>query len=134
MNHTRSILFYSACALIVPSLSHAAATAYRNAVLADGATAYYEFDEASGLTTASDSAGGDNGGTLAGTVTYGQGSAFPGLNTGAGFTGAGAVRIPDAAVFDLGTGPFSLEAWFFTNNDGRGDLFTYKGGGGDFGL
>jgi hypothetical protein len=125
------ILLASAAGLFAVQQAQAATSAaYRNAVLGDGATAYYEFDTA----TPTDSAGGDNNGTIQGTVTTGAASAFPTLGTAYDFGGAGAVRIPDAATFDLGTGPVTLELWYNSDVDARGDLFTYKGGGGDFGV
>ena len=115
----------------------AASISYRNAVLADGATAYYQFDETPSPpgNTVNDAAGGDNNGTVVGGVTVGAPSAFPNLNTAFGFNGTDArVRVPDAATFDAGTGPVTVEMWFRANVVARGDLFTYKGTGGDFGI
>lgn len=132
MKLANRLILSAACTVLLPVLSEAASIGYRGAVLADGATAYYEFDEAIG-TIASDTAGGDNSGSLVGSVSFGASSAYEGLNTSALFSG-GAIRIPDAATFDLGTGAFSLEMWFFTTSEDRGDLFTYKGGAGDFGI
>jgi hypothetical protein len=113
--------------------AHAALTPYRNLILADGATAYYEFEEAPGSVTSVDSAGGDNNGTNL-NVTLGQPSKNAVLGKAASFAGNGAVRIPDGPVFDRGNGPATVEFWYFTNNAARGDFFTYKGGGGDFGV
>ncbi len=132
MKLAKRLCLSAACTLLLPVLSEAASTGYRGAVLADGATAYYEFDAANG-TTVLDTAGGDNSGSIVGSVSFGAISAYPGLNTSALFSG-GAVRIPDSTTFDLGTGAFSLELWFFTTSEARGDLFTYKGGAGDFGI
>jgi len=112
----------------------AALAPYRSAVLADGAVAYYEFDETTG-STAADSAGGDNNGTYLGGYLLGEFAGGAGLGSAVNFNGADArVRIPDSAAFDFGTGAFSIELWFDTDSNDRGDLFTYKGAGGDFGL
>jgi hypothetical protein len=126
--------FTCACALAATTAgatrATAATTAYRNAVLADGATAYYEFD----TTTPTDSAGSDNNAAIQGTVTTGVPSASAVLGSAYSFGGAGSVRIPDAASFDLGGGPVTVELWYRTSAAARGDLFTYKGAGGDFGI
>jgi Concanavalin A-like lectin/glucanases superfamily len=112
----------------------AALVPYRSAVLADGAVAYYEFDETAG-TTATDSSGGDNNGTYLGGYILGEPAGRAGLGSAVNFNGSNArVRIPDSATFDLGTGAFSIELWFNSDSNDRGDLFTYKGAGGDFGL
>lgn len=124
-----------AALLAVPWGAGAAEIAYRSAVLADGATAYYQLDEVTADLTAVDAAGGDNNGTYVGGVGRTATSAYPNLRNAATFDGVDdRVRIPDAATFDLGTGPVTLELWYNSNVDGRGDLFTYKGGGGDFGM
>ncbi|MBI1840724.1 MAG: lamin tail domain-containing protein, partial [Verrucomicrobia bacterium] len=48
---------------------------------------------------------------------------------------SGSLRIPFQPAFNRGTGPFTVELWFLTtNNAARGDLFSYKGPGGDFGV
>jgi hypothetical protein len=124
---------------LAATAAHAAQPIYANKVLADGATAYYGFDEGAG-STAFDAAGGDNNATYV-NVALNQPSINGILGTAAGFTfnattpaNSSRVRIPDAATFDLGTGPVTVELWYRTTDDGRGDLFTYKGGGGDFGI
>src|SRR6188768_1222096 len=84
----------------------AALTAYRNAVLADGATGYWEFEETTG-SVANDSAsgGGSNNGTFVGGTVLNQTGGPVGLGRSVSFNGADArVRIPDNAIFDLGTG------------------------------
>jgi hypothetical protein len=112
----------------------AALTAYRNAVLGDGAVAYYEFEETTG-TTAVDSAGADNNGSYLGGTGLNQTGGPIGLGRSVSFNGTDArVRITDSPVFDLGTGAFSVELWFRANVTTRGDLITYKGTGGDFGM
>ena len=118
----------------LPGTAHAALTAYRNAVIADGATAYWEFEETTG-TTAADSVGGDNNGTYLGGTVLNQTTGPIGLGRSVSFNGTDArVRIPDAATFDVGSSAFSVEVWYRANNTTRGDLFTYKGAGGDFGI
>ncbi len=129
-----SLLLGLSATVALTGASHAALAAYRGAVLGDGATAYYEFEETSG-TVAGDSAGADNNGAYLGGVTLGQTSALAGLGRSAGFDGTDdRVRIPDSAIFDYGTGGFSIELWYKAGTSGRGDLITYKGSGGDFGL
>jgi trimeric autotransporter adhesin len=131
---TVSCLFSLAGVLALCSDASAAFVPYRSAVLADGAVAYYEFDETTG-TTAADSAGGDNNGTYLGGYLLGEPGGRAGLGSAVNFNGSDArVRIPDSATFDFGTGAFSIELWFNTDGTDRGDLFTYKGVGGDFGL
>ena len=126
----------AAAVLVAAEGAEAAAIAYRTAVLADGATAYYQFDEDAGRNV-QDAAGGDNTGTFLGGIEplRSPTSAYPNLNSAGRFNGADTrVQIPDAATFDLGTGPVTVELWYNSNVDARGDLFTYKGTGGDFGL
>jgi hypothetical protein len=114
--------------------SSAALVPYRNAVLTDGAVAYYEFDETAG-TMAMDSSGGGHHGTYLGVYLLSDPAARAGLGNSVNFDGAGArVRIPDSPAFDFGTGAFTIELWFNSDNSDRGDLFTCKGTGGDFGL
>src|SRR5688572_6270941 len=68
------------------SPAEAALTAYRSAVLGDGATAYWEFEETTG-TVANDSAGGDNNGTFLGGMGLNQTGGPIGLGRSAGFDG-----------------------------------------------
>ena len=110
---TPRFLFTVAClfalaGMLAPFPNASAALApYRSAVLADGAVAYYEFDETSG-TTATDSAGGDNNGTYLGGYLLGESAGGVGLGSAVNFNGSDArVRIPDSATFDFGTGAFS---------------------------
>lgn len=114
--------------------SSAALVPYRSAVLADGAIAYYEFDETTG-TVAMDSSGGGHHGTYLGGYLLGDPAGRIGLGTSVNFNGTDArVRIPDSAAFDFGLGAFTIELWFNSDSNARGDLFTYKGAGNDFGL
>lgn len=122
--------------------SSASASPYSDAVLANNPLAYYRFNETSGGTATNlGSLGASANGSYLGGISLNQSSyntANPtNLGPSAGFDGSsGRVQIPDVAGFNLGTGPFSVEFWFNTTvtATGRGDLFTYKGGGGDFGI
>jgi len=106
---------------------------YRNAVLADNPIAYWEMDEAAGATTAADSAGTLQAGTYQ-NVTMGQASAFPNLGTCGQFNGATSrVQVLANAVFELGTGDFSVETWARTPVTSRGDVFNFKNAN-DFGI
>ena len=110
---------------------------YYAAVLEDGPIAYYRFGETSG-TTAADSSllGANHPGTYKGTFGLGAPSQNPNLGAAAAFNGSDTrVQIADSTDFDLGTGPMTIEFLFKANTtSARGDFFTYKGGGGDFGI
>src|SRR5712671_4787956 len=90
--------------------SHAAASTYSSAVLADAPAGYWRLGESSG-TTAADSAG-HNAGTYVGGVTLGQAGALSGdSDTSVVLDGSIAtVQIPDAAALDPTT-QITLEAW-----------------------
>ncbi len=132
---TRTIFGFSSISVVLLiAAAPASASPYTDAVLANNPLAYFQFNETSGTVadnTGSLMAAAD--GTFGTGVTPNQASYDANLGTAYAFSG-GAVRVPDNAAFDVGTGPFSVEMWFNTNNDARGDLFTYKGGGGDFGI
>ncbi|MCA9248417.1 MAG: LamG domain-containing protein [Planctomycetales bacterium] len=111
------------------------ANAYTEAVLADAPVAWYRFEESSGsVATDSSLAGANHPGTYNGSFTLGQSSGALGLGKAMDFTPNTSLRIPDHADFDWGTGNMSLEMWYQTDSNSRGDMFTYKGGGGDFGI
>ena len=45
------------------------------------------------------------------------------------------IRIPDSTDFDaIGNGDYAIELWFKSDETIRGDLFVYKGAGGDLGI
>lgn len=47
----------------------------------------------------------------------------------------GRIQVTDNAAFDFGTGAYSIAMWFNPANAGtRGDLFTYKASGNDYGI
>lgn len=111
----------------------AAQSGYRSVVLADNPIGYWEFDETSG-TTAADSGGATQQPGTYENCTLGQASAFTALGTAAGFDGSTSrVQIPQNAVFELGTGDFSVELWYSTPSTGRGDIFNFKNEN-DFGI
>ncbi len=122
--------------LTVESLEERRLMAYDTVVLADAPVAYYRFEETSG-TTVNDSAtanGAQNGTIVGGVASVPGGTAA--LGNAFSFNGtSGRVRITDNPVFDMGTGPATIEMWFSATAGGaRGDMLTYKGGGGDFGV
>ena len=106
--------------------------------------AWYRFSEAAGaIATNLGSLGSAANGSYLGAPTLAQAGprppAFGGFesdNNAPRLNGTtGRVQVPDVSAFDLGTGPFSLALWFNpANASTRGDLFTYKGTGGDFGI
>jgi Concanavalin A-like lectin/glucanases superfamily len=126
----------AAAAWLAPAGSASASgNPYVDAVLANNPIGYWRFNElAGGVIPNSASTGAIHDAMDQGTVTFGNPSYAANLGTSFGFNGAGAIRIPDHADFDLGTGDYAVELWFNTNTTNRGDLFTYKGGGGDFGI
>ncbi len=124
-----------AAAVVVAAAPFAAAVPYDTVVLGDNPIAYWRFDETSG-TAAADATGNLHDGTYLGGYTLAQPSAHANLGTAALFTAAsfGRVRVPDSAAFDIGTSNYTIEAWYNTNTTSRGDIFTYKGTGGDLGV
>lgn len=137
-----TLLFIVGFALILPFSSVAWAVDYATLVTdGDNPIGYWRFEETDNTQPAADTATGNDGandGTYrthnSNEVTLGQSSAVPRLGSAALFGGGSNVRIPHSAAFDLGTGDFAVELWFKTNDNGRGDLFTYKGTGGDLGI
>lgn len=127
----------TACAIAGAALfsgTQANASLYTNTVLSDTPLVYLPFNETSGTTATNLGSLGAAGNGTYNNVALNQASANTSLGTAAGFAGNGAVRITDNAAFDVGTGAFTVEMWYRTTVDGRGDLFTYKGAGGDYGL
>ena len=127
----------TACAIAGAAMfsgTQAFATSYGSAVLADNPLVYLPMNETSGTTAVNLGSLGAAGNGTYNNVTLNQASANLNLGTAGGFAGNGAVRITDNAAFDVGTGAFTVEMWYRTTVDGRGDLFTYKGGGGDYGI
>jgi len=109
------------------------AATYEDIVLSDAPIGYYQFEEATGASTAIDASASANDAGYNNGVTLEQLSADPRLGNAAGFSGGANVRIPDIAAYNMGTSPASFSFWYNTNSDSRGDLLTYKGGG-DFGI
>src|SRR5262245_22267286 len=114
--------------------TEAANSIYRNEVLADNPLTYWQMDESAGATTAVDAAGTPQNGTY-NSVVLGGASAFANLGTCGSFNGASSrVVIPFDASFNLGSGDFTVECWYKTTVTARGDIYNFKGGGGDFGI
>ena len=109
-----------------------------------GPIAWWRFEEGSGtVATNLGSLGAAVNATYLGGFTLAQAgpqpptyAGFEATNRAPRFDGSsGRVQIPDNGAFDLATEAFSIAMWFSPANvSGRGDLFTYKGTGGDFGI
>ncbi|MGI8603552.1 MAG: lamin tail domain-containing protein [Verrucomicrobiales bacterium] len=126
------LLLASLCLSLASHRLRAATPAYRDAVLADAPVAYWQMDETSG-TMAADAAGTPQNGTFENCTLNQPGGALN-LGTCASFNGSNSrVRVAANAVFELGTGDFSVEAWYKTPVSTRGDIFNYKYAN-DFGI
>jgi hypothetical protein len=124
--------FLTACC----GLATAEDTSYRDAVLKDKPVAYFRLDETAGE-AAIDATGNKHDATYKGEVVLGEKSAFPALGTAALFGGKGSrVQIPRHEAFKFGKQDFAIEFWFNCREtlSTRGDVFTFKGAGKDFGL
>lgn len=120
---------------LVGAAQMASALTYEQTILADNPVVYLPFNEAAGGTASNAGSLGAAGNGAYNNVTLGGQAILPQLGTAAQFNGANSnVRITDNAAFDVGSGPFSVELWYNTTTAARGDLFTYKGGGGDYGI
>jgi hypothetical protein len=122
--------------MVTSAATVAQASPYSDKVLADNPLVYLNFDEAAGPTANNlGSLGAAGNGTYNNTLLNVASVTGANLGTAASFNGTNAnVRIPDNVAFDVGAGPFSVELWFNAGVTGRGDLFTYKGAGGDYGI
>jgi hypothetical protein len=99
--------------------------AYRDRVIADGATNYWRLGEPSG-TTAGDGIGGVNGSISAG-VTLAQPGAIGDGDPAMGFNGTTSfVVVPNHPAWAYGTGPMSVECWFKTTMTTYGQLIDTK--------
>ncbi|MBL9170576.1 MAG: lamin tail domain-containing protein [Verrucomicrobiales bacterium] len=112
-------------------------------VLASDPLAFFRLNESAGSSARNDgNLGAAANGLYSGTAAPGaagpRGPSFSGFeasNMAFRPGSAGNLRIPANPAFNFGTGPFTVEMWFLTTNPTpRGDLFTYKGAGGDFGI
>jgi hypothetical protein len=111
-------------------------SSYGEAVLKDNPIAYFHFDETAGE-AAVDATGNGHDATYKGEIALGERAAFPGLGTAASFDGkASRVQIPRHETFRFGKKDFSIEFWFNCREtlSTRGDIFTFKGEGKDFGI
>jgi Concanavalin A-like lectin/glucanases superfamily/CotH kinase protein/Lamin Tail Domain/Immunoglobulin domain len=116
---------------------------YADAVAGDAPVAWYRFGETSGFVAVNSGSAGSavNASYLNMSLNH-AGPRPPGFagfeadNRAVLFNGfSGRVQIPDNPVFDFGTGAYAIELWFNPSNVGaRGDLLTYKGPEGDYGI
>jgi hypothetical protein len=117
---------------------------YSAAVAGAGPIAWWRFEETSGTSaTNAGSLGAVVNATYQGGTTLAQpgprppaqsgfepGNLAPRLN---GTTGR--VQVPDHVAFDFGNGAYTIAMWFNPSNAAvRGDLFTYKVSGNDYGI
>lgn len=99
---------------------------YDATVLADAPLVYLKMAETSG-TTANDSSGNGQNGTLHGTITLNQAKIASGLNACMKFDGSsGYISIPTATL-PSSTHDFTLECWIYcaTTHAGYGVAFSY---------
>lgn len=98
--------------------SFAAVSAYRAAVIADGAVGYWRLGESSG-TVAVDEIGAAHNGTYTNNPTLGVAGLISGdADTAVSFITDDYVVVTNNTTIDL-TSNFSLEAWFKTTNSGQ---------------
>ncbi len=117
---------------------------YSGAVLQTGPIAYWRLNDTSGSTAANlGSLGATVNATYQGSPTLGTAGprpptfgGFEANNNAPTLNGTTArIQVPDNAGFDFGTGPYSIGLWFNAVNTAvRGDLFTYKVSGNDYGI
>ncbi len=117
---------------------------YSAAVSSAAPIAWWRFSETTGTAAAnSGSLGAAITATYQGSPTLNQPGprppAFGGFettNTAPRLNGTtGRIQVTDNAAFDFGTGAYSIAMWFNPANAGtRGDLFTYKASGNDYGI
>ncbi len=130
----RLLLALLLIALLPSHRLSAANSIYRDVVLADNPLTYWQFDEVAGSATAVDAAGTPQNGTYA-NVTLGGASAYGNLGTCASFNGSNSrVVVPFDSSFNLGSGNFTVECWYKVTVSGRGDIYNFKSGSGDFGI
>jgi len=111
---------------------------------ASGPLGYWRFNENAGSYAANvGSLGSTQTAQLLGAATFSavgpQSPNFKGFeqtNTAVSLTGSTSqILVPNNGAFAFGSGAYAVEMWFYpTNATTRGDLFTYKGPEGDFGI
>ena len=113
------------------------------ALLGSGPLAYYRFSDPPGSPGVNlGLLGTDADASFSGTAQAADAGprppGFPGFEAAnGGFVpgSSGNLRIPAQPGFNVGAGPFTLELWFSTTNPTvRGDLFSCRGPGGEFGV
>ncbi len=117
---------------------------FATAVAAAAPIAWWRFEETTGTSAANaGTLGAAVSATYAGNPTLGQpgprppaqggfeaGNVAPRLNGT-----SGRIQVTDNAAFDFGNGAYSIAMWFNpANPTARGDLFTYKASGNDYGI
>jgi hypothetical protein len=117
---------------------------YTAAVSAAGPIGWWRLEEASGTSAVNlGSLGAVVNATYQGSPTLAQAgprpptlNGFESGNLAPRLNGTSArLQVPDNAAFDFGTGPYSVALWFNPVNAAiRGDLFTYKASGNDYGI
>ncbi|MBK7998230.1 MAG: lamin tail domain-containing protein [Verrucomicrobia bacterium] len=117
---------------------------YSAAVSSAAPIAWWRFSETTGTAAAnSGSLGAAISATYQGSPTLNQPGPRPTAFGGFETTNAaprlngttGRIQVTDNAAFDFGTGAYSIAMWFNpANATARGDLFTYKATGNDYGI
>lgn len=117
---------------------------YSAAVSSAAPIAWWRFSETTGTAAAnSGSLGAAIAATYQGSPTLNQPGPRPTAFGGFETTNAaprlngttGRIQVTDNAAFDFGTGAYSIVMWFNpANATTRGDLFTYKASGNDYGI
>lgn len=132
----RKILLTICLLTTIASAAIAEDNSYRDAVLKDKPIAYFRFDETADE-AAIDATGNKHDAAYKGEVVLGEKSAFPALGTAVLFGGKGSrVQIPRHEAFKFSKKDFAIEFWFNCREtlSTRGDVFTFKGEGKDFGI
>lgn len=89
---------------------------YYNTIMADNPSIYYRFEDPAGSTTAFDSSGNSNHGTIVNTVTFEQSSETANMGNSINVdndevaNGIHGINVPNPSITD-----FSVELWFYPN-------------------
>jgi hypothetical protein len=94
---------------------------YDTEILADSPVGYWKLNETSG-TTAFDSSGNRNNGTMVGSFTYGQPAPVPGESS-LGFNGSNTqINLPNGMLGSSAYDNLTTEAWCYDNGIGTGTM------------
>jgi hypothetical protein len=117
---------------------------FSTAIASAGPIGWWRFEETSGtVATNAGALGSAANASYQGSPTLGQAGprppsqgGFESGNLAPRLNGTSSrVQVPDNAAFDFGAGAYSIALWFNPVNAAtRGDLFTYKAAGNDFGI